>query len=159
MEIATTRLERPYTDLMPKEVFIFLIYAACFAMPPGSALVNFVIASLWQWRSQVSHTARLLPGLYINLEKQPSFKMIIDRYKELKSKKKQGLVTLEERKELNQIKHTIEEVSPKPRLLLARYRLNWLVGAAVLAFTNYQLYRLFPDPMRLLFGETIWQRF
>ena len=57
MEIATTHLERPYTDLMPKEVFIFLIYAACFAMPPGSALLNFVIASLWQWRSQVSHTA------------------------------------------------------------------------------------------------------
>ena len=157
METATTSLKRPYTDLMPKDVFILLLYAACFAMPPGSALLNFVIASLWQWRSQISHTARLLPGLYINLENQPSFETIIDSYKELRSKKKQGLATREEKQELNQIKQTIEEVSPQPRLSLAKYHLNWLLGAAVLAFINYQLYRLFPDPMRLLFGESLWQ--
>ena len=158
MQTATISLDRPYTDLMPKDVFILLLYASCFAMPPGSALLNFIIASLWQWRSPVSHTARLLPGLYMNVEMRPSFEMIIDRYKELKSKKKQGLATLEEKKELIQIKQTIEEVSPKPRLSLAKYHLNWLLGALVLSFINYQLYRLFPDPMRLLFGESLWQQ-
>ncbi|WP_157627112.1 hypothetical protein [Spirosoma luteum] len=159
MQTATMSLDRPYTDLMPKDIFIFLLYGTYFTMPPGSAFLNFVIASYWLWHFPVSHTARLLPGLYKNVEKEPYFKIIIDFYKVLKSIKKQGLATLEEKKELKQIEQTIEEISPTPRLLLAKYYPNVLLGAVVLAFVNYRLHRIFPETMKLLFGESIWQHF
>ncbi|RZM28078.1 MAG: hypothetical protein EOO88_10420, partial [Pedobacter sp.] len=84
------------------------------------------------------------------MEKEPYFKIIIDRYKVLKSIKKQGLATLEEKEEFKKIEQTIEEISPTPRLLLAKYYPNVLLGAVVLAFVNYQLHRIFPETMKLL---------
>lgn len=159
METATTSLKRPYTDLMAKEIFVCVLYAACFAMPPGSAFFNFIIASLWLWRSQFSQTRRRLPGLQMNVEQQPAFEIIIDRYKELKSKRNKGVATLDDRVEFNKIKQTIAELSPEPKLSLAKYRPNWLLAAAVLVSIYYRSHLLFPDAMRQLFGEPIWKQF
>ena len=157
METLTTRLKRPLTDLMPQDLLCIILYLSCLMAHPGSALLNLILFCTWQWRSSPGKMARLLPGLYINQDEQPDFKNILKQYKKLKAAKKQGLLSVEQKREFGAIKETIAEISPKPRYMIYKYRPDIILIAAVICHSVYRLYVLFPDAMKLLFGEGIWQ--
>lgn len=157
METLTTSLKRPLTDLMPQDLLYIILYLSCLTFHPGSALVNLILIGTWQWRSSPRKMARLLPGIYMNQDEQPDFKGLLKQYKKLKAAKKQGWLSIEQKREFAALKGAIAELSPKPRYTIYKYRPDIILITTVVCYSVYRLYTLFPDTMRLLFGEGIWQ--